>query len=348
MNLIGEHIDYAGFPVLPMALTREVRILFRPRTDARVQVSNLDPRFPEEAFEIGLEIPRAEAGGWGNYLRAAGQAVARDYGLVRGMDALVHADLPDSAGLSSSSALVVAAALALLASGEAGASALESASGRLLLAEILAAGERYTGTQGGGMDQAVSLLAREGHACRIEFEPLAVRHLPIPDDWSFVVAHSGHSARKSGPEQGAYNRRRSEVEAALSHDSEDPPPPELARRLRHVTTEAARVEAACRALAEQDADAFGRAMTASHASLRDDFEVSTPALDSMVEAALEAGAPGARLTGAGFGGCAVALASPSTAGRVLAAMVSVAAGEGSRSPPAFLARPGGGASVGPL
>lgn len=331
-----------------MALSREVRVLFRPRTDPAVRVVNLDPRFPDQEFVVGPAVPRSAAGSWGNYLRAAAQAVAREYGATRGMDALVHSDLPESAGLSSSSALVVATALALLASNEGEPACLTTEHGRLGLADALAEGERYTGTRGGGMDQAVSLVARAAHACRIDFDPLRVEHLSIPDDWSFVVVHSGRVARKSGPEQEAYNRRRGEVEAALAHRAGDPLPPELAPRLRHVTTEAARVEEACRALREGEAGAFGRAMTASHVSLRDDFEVSTSELDAMVEAALGAGALGARLTGAGFGGCAVALTRPAAAGRVLEAMAAAAGNERGRPPVAFVARSGRAASVVPL
>lgn len=371
MNLIGEHIDYAGLPVLPMALGREVRITFRPRSDGTVRAVNLDARFPEETFELGKRIPRGVAGGWGNYLRAAGQAVVNAHGVSRGVDALVDSTLPASAGLSSSSALLVAMALALL---EAGDRAPSTPGERLVLADVLAEGERYTGTRGGGMDQAACLMARAGHACRVDFEPLRVTYLPIPDDWTFVVVHSGTEARKSGPAQEAYNERRREVEEALAGVASalgmpagtgyraliEGAPPEMVEasgeildaraypRFRHVVGEALRVEAACRALRDGDIQGFGRLMVESHESLRDDFHVSTPVLDQMVEAAVAHGAAGARLTGAGFGGCAVALAPVDTAAGVLAALSAAVQRRPDETPVGFAAVPGRGARVGPL
>jgi galactokinase len=371
VNLIGEHIDYAGLPVLPMALGREVRIAFRPRSDGTVRAVNLDARFPEEAFELAERIPRGEEGGWGNYLRAAGQAVVDAHGVSRGVDALVCSTLPDSAGLSSSSALVVAMAMALLEADDRGPS---TPGERLVLADVLAEGERYTGTRGGGMDQAACLLARAGHACRVDFEPLRVEYLPIPDDWTFVVVHSGAEARKSGPVQEAYNECRREVEEALASvvAAVGMPqgtgyralmvgsPPELvdlsgevldARaypRFRHVVGEALRVEAACHAMRDADLQGFGRLMLESHESLRDDFRVSTPVLDRMVEAAMAQGAAGARLTGAGFGGCAVALSAEASAAGVLAAMSVCAQGRQDEPPVGFVSIPGERAGVGPL
>ncbi len=344
MNLIGEHIDYAGLPVLPMALGREVRIAFRPRSDGTVRAVNLDARFPEEAFELAERIPRGEEGGWGNYLRAAAQAVVGAHGASRGVDALVCSTLPDSAGLSSSSALVVAMAMALL---EADDRAPSTPGERLVLADVLAEGERYTGTRGGGMDQA---------AC------------------PFVVVHSGAEARKSGPVQEAYNECRREVEEALASvvAAVGMPqgtgyralmvgsPPELvdlsgevldARaypRFRHVVGEALRVEAACHAMRDADLQGFGRLMLESHESLRDDFRVSTPVLDRMVEAAMAQGAAGARLTGAGFGGCAVALSAEASAAGVLAAMSVCAQGRPDEPPVGFVSIPGERAGVGPL
>src|SRR5262249_48203572 len=112
VNLIGEHTDYNGLPVFPMAIQRAVRIAFRPRSDARVHLENRDPRFEPREFEIGPEIAPFAAGDWGNYAKAAAQALARRAPIRRGFDALVEGDIPSAAGLSSSSALVVACALA--------------------------------------------------------------------------------------------------------------------------------------------------------------------------------------------------------------------------------------------
>ncbi len=345
VNLIGEHTDYNGLPVFPMALRKEVRILFRPRDDALVRVRNALAEFPPRDFELSHRIEPYPPGDWGNYLKAACQALAQRLGPLRGLDALVSSSVPVASGLSSSSALVIAMAQALLAANELHLPLLE-------LAEEMARAERYTGTQGGGMDQAIALGARQGHASRIEFKPLRLFHTPIPKGWSFVVAHTLARAEKSGPVQAAYNERAQSCREALALVSlalggrgeeateslsyrdlllrfpvadllrlgEDALPPLLFRRFRHVVTEAARVYAAEEAMAQGDLFTFGILMDASHESLRNDYEVSSPELDRLVELAREGGAAGARLTGAGFGGCMVALAHSGRAERVVASL----------------------------
>jgi len=214
----------------------------------------------------------------------------------------------------------------------------------LEFAEAMARAERYTGTQGGGMDQAISAGGMEGHASRIEFDPLRMFQTPVPDHWHFIVAHTLVRAEKSGRAQKAYNNRTRECRGALEtvgqallkakllemgsslqatitypnilaniciddlvtqgdmHLEGD-----LQKRFRHVVTEGNRVYDAEEAMRRGDLDTFGLLMNASHVSLRDDYEVSSKELDTLVELALGAGAAGARLTGAGFGGCAVIL-----------------------------------------
>ncbi len=196
--------------------------------------------------------------------------------------ATVTSDLPAAAGLSSSSALIVAFTLCLLH-----ANARELSFEELM--RVLPDGEQFVGTRGGGMDHAASLASKAGCASLIEFRPIAVRHIPIPEDWAFLVAHSMQTAEKSGAAREEYNARRS---AGIN---------------QHTTSEAARVQAAVVALRAGDAPTFGRLLLESHASLRDYLKVSTPALDRLVESAMQSGALGARLTGAGFGGCAVIL-----------------------------------------
>lgn len=339
VNLIGEHIDYAGLPVLPMALQREVRLAFAPRTDATVRIANLDPTFEPRRFAAQPDVEPFAPGDWGNYVKAAVVGVAEWYGPPRGFDAIVDSDLPVAAGLSSSSALVVAAALALLAANEI------ELSDRAVLTELLARAERFVGTEGGGMDQAICLGARRGSAMRITFDPLRLTALPVPPRWRFVVAYSLVPAAKSGTAQEAYNRRRSDCEHALEimidhlghrgavttyaellervgvDELVDVAgaalDPVLAARFRHVVTEARRVFDAERALAAADPTAFGRAMNESHRSLRDDYEVSSAELDRLVELAMAGGAAGARLTGAGFGGSIVALATDTSLDAVL-------------------------------
>src|SRR5207249_28805 len=233
VNLIGEHIDYCGLPVFPMALRQSVRIAFQPRSERETRLVNRDSRFAPSAFVMSESIPPAPAGDWGNYARAAARALAERFPDLRGVDALVDSDLPIAAGLSSSSALVVAMALALMHANGVTVPSLE-------LMELLGRGERYVGTAGGGMDQAIILGARAGCASRIDFHPLRLTPTAVPADWQVLAA-------------------------------------------------------------------FGQLLDASHQSLRDDYEVSHPELDRLVELAREAGAAGARLTGAGFGGSIVGL-----------------------------------------
>jgi galactokinase len=154
--------------------------------------------------------------------------------------------------------------------------------------EILPEGERFVGTRGGGMDHAAALASKEGCASLVSFRPLAVRHVPVPPEWTFLAADSLVRAEKSGAARERYNAARNGPGAAA-----------------HVAGESARVHAAVEAMERGDAEAFGRLLQESHASLRDRLKVSCEALDRLVDAAMEAGATGARLTGAGFGGCAL-------------------------------------------
>jgi galactokinase len=373
VNLIGEHIDYCGLSVLPMALTQAIHMLVAPRVDDRVRILNVDPRFGEIRFRVDPAIEPGPPGHWENYAKAAAQALARREGASRGFDAVLASNIPVAMGLSSSSALTVATGLAVNSVNRVGLAIP-------VMGEAMAQAERYVGTQGGGMDQAISLGAVKGSASRVDFDPLRLSPVPIPSDWRFVVASSLVSAEKSGTSQQAYNERTRDVTAALDQvwsvsrggdgDEDESPtykaliqqsnwdllsvgaqtlPPELFRRFRHVVTEAGRVEAAIDALTDEDMDAFGALMNASHESLRDDYEVSGSELDTLVELARGAGAAGARLTGAGFGGCVVALTHKSRLQDVVAELSDrfyeprgMAPGAG---PHLFEARPGAGASV---
>jgi galactokinase len=234
---------------------------------------------------------------------------------MNGIDAAIESDLPPAAGLSSSSALIVAMTLALLRANRREASFAE-------LMEILPEGEHFVGTRGGGMDHAASLASREGCATLIEFTPLTVHHIPIPPDWAFLVANSLHTAEKSGAVRERYNAVRtagtealqetgfaSYTEAIASSTGEELYGLAAAKHLPlaflHVVSEAFRVRHAVEAMQQNSPDRFGRILLESHASLRDRLQVSCPALDRLVDAAMASGAVGARLTGAGFGGCAV-------------------------------------------
>jgi galactokinase len=162
VNLIGEHVDYAGLPVFPMALQYAVHIAVRPRDDGLVRVTSSDPDYESREFELGPEIEPFPDGDWGNYVKAAAVAAAARYGADRGADLWIDSQVPVAAGLSSSSALVVAVLKALLDVSDIEVDPIE-------LAAVAADAEQYVGTRGGGMDQAISVCALEQCAARIEF-----------------------------------------------------------------------------------------------------------------------------------------------------------------------------------
>ncbi len=323
VNLIGEHVDYCQLPVLPFALSRGIAMAFHPRSDRMIQCGNERAEFEKVRFAPGDPVT-----GWGRYPAAAARAVGGD----TGFDGMVVSNLPIASGLSSSSALVVATALALLRVNNREASLPE-------LALELAAAERGVAIAGGAMDQSVALGARAGHALRIDFHRPRWRWIPVdPRPFRFLAAFSGERAAKGGPVGRIFDRRVREATTAIARVRDMPAdgggfgpdyplpfaetspetlrraarglPPPLDRRFLHLVNEAERTGDAGRALAEGDAPALGRILNDAHRSLRHDFEVSTPALDDLTRAALDAGALGARLTGAGFGGSAVILAEP--------------------------------------
>lgn len=352
MNLIGEHIDYHGLAVLPMALRRRVQVTYRPRADRRIVAES--SLYGHREFEWVERLTPTAAGDWENYLRAAARAVASKWGLLRGIDATVVSDLPAAAGLSSSSALLVAFTLALLQANGRAASFEE-------LMEILPDGEQFVGTRGGGMDHAAALASKAGCATLVEFAPLAVRHIPVPGEWRFLVAHSLQTAEKSGAARSEYNLRRAAGDTALArlglrryHDALEIAE-EVAAKLDagpqrdsflHTTSEALRVRAAVAAMEMGDCETFGRLLLESHASLRDRLRVSCAALDKLVGAAMDSGAVGARLTGAGFGGCAVVLARAEDAANVRRGLIAryyAGRGEFDQSLHLIDAVPGGGA-----
>lgn len=370
VNLIGEHVDYAGLPVFPMAIQRDVAILFGARQHATALFANCAATFPARSFDLRTPIEPYLPGDWGNYVKAAAQGLTNRYGLLSGIDAAVCSSVPVAAGLSSSSALVIAAALAFLRASDIKPQVQE-------LMDLLALAERYVGTEGGGMDQAIALGGRRGFAFRIDFHPVRLIPVDVPGDWRFIVADSLLPAAKSGAALEAYNRRRAECHAALTAVAKRLRPSErlasyaelltcadtvrlleegrlvlagtLLARFRHVVSEGARVLEAQAAMASGDLATFGRLMNASHRSLRDDYEVSCRELDQLVEIARGAGAAGARLTGAGFGGCIVALATADRVDAVLRALLDEfyahRAVSGDLGDHLFVAEPSAGASV---
>ena len=326
INLMGEHLDYNGLPVLPMVLERGITLVFRPRSDERIRLVNLDPVHApiDDSFRDGGSLP--VRGDWSDFVRAAKQSLSQHYGDIRGFDGVLGANLPLAAGLSSSTALVVAVAKALMFVND-------IRIDRLALIDSLARGERQVGAPGGAMDQAACIAGTPRTALKVEFNPLRLTSIPLPEGWQFMVAHSLVEADKSGAAEQACRTRIAECGAVLgalrragvagaesfstlvrAYECEEllaMAAPVLSmnllRRLRHVVTEFHRVQEAERMLRAPDIAGFGQLMYRSHRSLQEDFAVSHPALDRLVELAEANGAVGARLTGAGFGGCVIAL-----------------------------------------
>jgi len=303
VNLIGDHTDYAEGLVLPMAIDLGTTVTGRREGDRVVLASGTEP----EAAIVDLDVadPAAASPAWARYVAG----VVAELRPGTGLTGTVATTLPVGAGLSSSAALEVAVALALGFDGE-----------PLALAQLAQAAEqRASGVPCGIMDQLASAAGVAGAALLIDCRSLDVTPVPLPDDVEVRVVHSGQERQLAGSE---YAERRAAVEAAAARlgplrDHDDPgvadrlDDPVLQRRARHVIAENARVRSVVRSLAAGDLDAVGAAMAASHASLRDDFEVSTPVLDALVERLVATpGVIGARLTGAGFGGCVVALTRP--------------------------------------
>ena len=307
VNLIGDHTDYNEGLALPMAVDLGTTVTFVPDTGTRVvlrstrdpEPADVDVHLPLDPGALGALEPR-----WARYVAAIVAAVRP----VSGGSGTVESTLPVGAGLSSSAALEVALALVLGCEPE-----------PVTLARTCQRAEQAaTGVPTGIMDQLVVSAARQGSALLIDFADLSMRHVEMPPDAEVVVVHSGETRSL---DRSAYAERRAECEAAAHRLGPlgrlDPqvalaiPDALLRRRARHVVSECARVRAFTGALRGGDLVGAGRLMSESHESLAHDFEVSTPGLDSLVEGLQRRpGVFGARLTGAGFGGCAVALTEP--------------------------------------
>lgn len=321
VNLIGDHTDYMGGTVLPMAIDRGTDVWVRPRTDrAIVAVSDNFPDVGEVVADLGAATPRPEWD-WANYLVAVAAALQQRGIELPGVDVRVRGNIPNGAGLSSSASLELAMAVAFDRLTGAGLSPTELA----LVGQ--AAENDFIGVACGIMDQLSIAAGVAEHALAIDCGSLTVTPIPFPDDVTVVVANTNHRRELS---DSAYNERRAACEAAeatLGRRLVDIPvddmdtvlrtlPDGLRARARHVVTEQARVLAFAQALQDDDRAAMGRLMHDSHASLRDDFAVTGPQLDAMAEVAWDApGVIGARMTGAGFGGCTVNLVEPDSVGQ---------------------------------
>ncbi|CAG1016946.1 galactokinase [Anaerolineales bacterium] len=309
VNLIGEHTDYNDGFVLPMAIDRAVWIALTPRTDSTVRIRSLDLGV-DSVFDL-RSLTQGE--GWIEYIKGVAYELQRDGYQLRGFDAVMTGDVPRGAGLSSSAAVELATARAF-----ASVSGFEWNAARMARISQKAENE-WVGVNCGIMDQMASAASREGYALFLDCRTLEYQHAPLPKNTAVVILDT---STRRGLVDSAYNERRSQCEEAarwfgtkalrdVSVDDlkkGDGLSEVVMKRARHIVTENARVLKAVEAMTSGNVKRLGELFNASHASLRDDFEVTNEALNQIVECAQDQSpCYGARMTGAGFGGCAVAL-----------------------------------------
>jgi galactokinase len=310
VNLIGEHTDYNDGLALPIAIGQGVTVKARALGGTAIEATAVDLG-DRDSFELEWPI---RVGGWRAFVRGTVAELRRAGVPLHGAALEISGDVPRGAGLSSSAAFEVALSLALLALSDA------PPLDRLELARICSRVENdWVGARTGLLDQIASLYGERDHALEIDFRSLDVQPVKLElDDYKLVTLDSGERHRHSG---SGYNERRVECaqaarelglaslrDATLEMAALLGPP--LADRVRHVVSENARVKDSVAALNGGDLATFGELLNASHSSLRDQFEVSTPAVEAAVARLREAGAIGARLVGGGFGGGVLGLLPP--------------------------------------
>ncbi len=316
VNLIGEHTDYNDGLVLPCAIDYRTVIAARPRADRIVRVLAADYGDAIDEYALDAPIERRDDAMWANYVRGVVRELLRRGLPLQGMDMAISGDVPQGAGLSSSASLTVA--VGRLFATQPG---LESLSPIDIALVAQHSENDFVGTQCGNMDQIISASGVAGHALLIDCRSLETRPVAVPDDAAIMILHS-HVKR--GLVDSEYNTRRQQCEAAARHlgvpalrDADMAMletrgaglDPVAFKRARHVITENERVLAAAEALAAGDLARMGKLMAASHVSLRDDFEITVPPIDRLVEivGGVIGDAGGVRMTGGGFGGCVVAV-----------------------------------------
>ncbi len=320
VNLIGEHTDYNDGFVLPLAIARRTRVALAMRDDDRVRLATDDPALGGDAAPLAFRLGgERRTGRWVDYVQGCTATLAREGHGLGGFEALVTSQVPVGSGLSSSAALEIAILRALRA-------ALGLPLDDVALARVAHRAEHdFVGARVGVMDQMAASLGDPSSALFLDTRSLVWERVAIPAGLAVVVIDSGVTHRHAA---GGYNARRAECERAAALlgiaslralGVEDLPrtrmlPAPLDRRVRHVVTENARVLDAVRALRADDGPRLGAILAAGHASLRDDFAVSTPEVDRLVALATdEPDVLGARLTGGGFGGAVVMLVPASRA-----------------------------------
>ena len=314
VNLIGGHTDYNEGFVLPVAIDLSCTVRATPRSDGLVRLRSLDVDGEVELAADASTAPANLDDVWGRYAAGVLRALAVRGRSAVGIDAVISSTVPLDAGLASSAALEVALALALCDAADFELPQLE------LALACQEAEQEATGVPCGIMDQLTSIAGKRGHALLIDCRSFEVKPIPLPPRLAVLIVHSGmsralvdsaYAERRRACEAVAARLGLSSLRGATADQVADEP------CARHVVSENARVLQAARAVEVGDVAALGPLLNASHRSLRDDFEISTPELDALVDALLGAGAIGARLTGAGFGGCVVGLADRDVADRIV-------------------------------
>lgn len=357
VNLIGEHTDYNDGFVLPVALERDVRLLFNPRQDRLVRLYAVefdawaefdldDMKFNNEHF-------------WSNYVQGVAWALEERGLRLTGLEGIISGNVPRGSGLSSSAALEIACAKAFMTAAD----QADALPGPQIARAAQRAENEFVGVNCGIMDQFISTLGSEGHALLIDCRSLDYDLVPFPKGAALVIgntkasrslAHSAYNERRAQCEEGVRLLQAvlpditalRDVSSAELETHKALLPEIIYRRCRHVVEENERVQETVAALAAGDLETVGRLMAASHASLRDDYEVSSEALDVMVEAMSSAeGCLGARLTGAGFGGCAVALVTEGAENQVRDAIFEQYAKRMNIWPEVYISTPSEGARV---
>ncbi|MFT4295224.1 MAG: galactokinase [Micropruina sp.] len=350
INLIGEHTDYNDGFVLPFALPQAAYLAASRRDDNRIRIVSVDLG---ERFETDLADLAPNHDGWHAYLAGVFWALREAGHDVGGADLALASDVPIGAGLSSSAAIECVLVEALNDLYDLGIDPMA----RAVLARRTENG--YVGAPTGLMDQAASMLCTAGHALFLDCRSLSVDQVPLDPGAhgrAILVVDTGTRHSHAG---GEYATRRADCEQAarelgvpalrdVAADGLDErlaglSDERLVRRARHVITENDRVLQACAALRRDDFAALGELMTASHASMRGDYEITEESVDLTVQTALDAGATGARMTGGGFGGCVLVLAPVESLGAITAAVTTAFVDSGRSAPATFVARPSAGA-----
>ena len=348
VNLIGEHTDYNSGTCLPVALAHATYAAVSPRSDdlVRVRSAQTDDEWQGEGIGPG------EVTGWASYVAGVAWALREAGVAVPGLDVCVDSTVPLGAGLSSSAALEcsVAVAIAHVAGLD------DSGSERRTLVEACMRAEtEVAGAPTGGMDQTVAMLAQPDAALLIDFLDHTTRAVPlaladaglavlvVDTRVSHALVDGGYASRRTDCETACRELGVSSLREATLDKVESLADSRIRRRARHIVTEIERVTHAVAAIERADWRAVGGLFVASHASMRDDFEISCPELDAAVEAALEAGAVGARMTGGGFGGSAIALVPDDRVGAVEQQVLAAFADQGWTEPAFLTAPPSAGA-----